>query len=541
MASPGLLLLLMSSFLFLSIVSVSASPDQNQVEEVTQKKLNKAKEGAKAFAKYFVNTIDQIRLATTPFLGLINPAVPLVSAIFTLATVAVSLINNSQKDNPILDALQYEFQSLNSKLDKYHVEQKWDTWAAGAYHKPEKNIDVAWNTYEKLVPSLFRRKNYNERERIKQEIIKVCSKSQPATQTLLKYLTVEGPTLTNNLAKDLAAHVKCHEKDLREYTVFISKLIYKGSTLNLLYYKLKQIESKELVDGEADIAYNSASAMFQIHKNCILNSFTYIKPEVEELITNSKKRQPLATEVRSFLVQNYGRYDWMVVAFITQRSKHKIIETLNSHVLTGFTEIKKGKVSVGVARQVKGTHTKASRVKQAIISCFTKPVLCYKVAKKLRECGGSVDGIPVSQTYTAVHAFLRKAHDSHDAKEVEDEVSADPQDTSSSPPYIYTGKCEKSPGVKGGKFVVMIKSDEEMMTKDPCSKLKCGGDRRGKCVRVEDTFVAMCECKLPYYGQNCEQSLEDYKKSLQSSIEQVFKPAVVDKRLRNQSVRRAGI
>ncbi|XP_045899493.1 uncharacterized protein LOC123967441 [Micropterus dolomieu] len=73
MASPGLLLLLMSSFLFLSIVSVSASPDQNQVEEVTQKKINKAKEVAKAFGKVLRDSIDKIRLTSIPGLkGRVN-------------------------------------------------------------------------------------------------------------------------------------------------------------------------------------------------------------------------------------------------------------------------------------------------------------------------------------------------------------------------------------------------------------------------------------------------------------------------------------
>lgn len=73
MASPGLLLLLMSSFLFLSIVSVSASPGQNQVEEVTQKKLNKAKEVAKAFGKVLRDSIDKIRLTSIPGLkGRVN-------------------------------------------------------------------------------------------------------------------------------------------------------------------------------------------------------------------------------------------------------------------------------------------------------------------------------------------------------------------------------------------------------------------------------------------------------------------------------------
>nr|XP_046272488.1 uncharacterized protein LOC124073953 [Scatophagus argus] len=512
MASPGLLfLLLVSSSLLLFTVSDSMSPTQNQWNNSPQK-VNKLKEATKATGKFILANIDQIRFAVTPFLALIPVCGPLIAAITTSALLGVSVINNSLKDNAVLDAFKSEFESLNMKLDKYHVEQKWNSWASAAYQKPEKNIKGAWKMYEALVPSLFQARNDNERMRLKEEIIKACSKAEPAITDLHTYLTAGGTTFINNLGKSLADHAKCHEQDIREYTVFISKLIYQGITMTQLYYNLKEIKSQNIIDKEAEIAYDSASVMFQIQKFCIFNSTDYIVNDVKWLIDNTK-REELAKKVRSFLQKTYDRYDWMVVAFITKHSKHKVVETLNKHVLSGFMEVTKDKVSVAVARQVKGTHTKSYQVEGAIKRCISNSVLCYKVEEKLRRCGEYVAGIPVSQTYTAVHAFISKAHQSH----------SDPEIYSDNPPYIVQGVCEKSPGVKGGKFVVLVKSDEEITSKDPCSKLNCGGPQRGTCVRVENTFVALCECKQPYYGQNCEHSLQEYKNYLQGKIEPVVR------------------
>lgn len=115
------------------------------------------------------------------------------------------------------------------------------------------------------------------------------------------------------------------------------------------------------------------------------------------------------------------RYDWMVVAFLTKNSHHDTTKSLNKHILTGFTEVTKGEVSVAIARQVKGTHTKAIKVKQAIDMCLVKSVLCYKVAEKLSKCKETVETIVVSETYTAVHAFRLNAHDGHGAKNIQGE------------------------------------------------------------------------------------------------------------------------
>lgn len=37
------------------------------------------------------------------------------------------------------------------------------------------------------------------------------------------------------------------------------------------------------------------------------------------------------------------------------------------------------------------------------------------------------------------------------------------------------------------------------------------GKKHSECVQVGYPSIAMCECNRPYYGTNCESSLDDYK------------------------------
>ncbi|XP_048010467.1 uncharacterized protein LOC125244422 [Megalobrama amblycephala] len=523
MASAGLLfLMLISSSFLISTVSTSANQDQRQKN--SSKKLEKVK----YIVKNILLIIEKITRAVSPFMALLPAHGTLASGILNAIGMEASKINSQLNGDP-LQAFMNEFNNLNIKLDQYHGEQKWDIWA-NTYYKPELKINTAWTMFNTMLRSVSEAKDVKEKERHEQEFVNTYSKFEHATKTLHSNLINDGPSLGPRFGDLLAKHVKCHEKNIIEYTVLIYKLLYKGNIMNNFYYKLRKVESQARVDEEANITYDTASIMFQTHKECIINSMEYIKNDVRTLIDKTQARSELAKNVRSFLVKEYDKYDWMVVAFITKKS-NKPFDALNSHVLTGFTEVTKDGISVAVARQVKGTYTKADLVKQAIGRCIDNSVQCHEVAKKLEGCTETMEGIRVSKTYTAVHAYIKKAHDSTSKATDEDiEVSADPEDSSAQTPFIYKGKCKKHLVLKS-KFVVMIKSDEEIMTENPCSKLNCGGEERGKCVKVEGIFLAMCECKMPYYGENCENDIDQYKRELDIQVNRK-KPQVADKRRR---------
>uniref|UniRef100_A0A672GIU3 Uncharacterized protein n=1 Tax=Salarias fasciatus TaxID=181472 RepID=A0A672GIU3_SALFA len=412
--------------------------------EWSRQDINKPKEAAKSIGRYALSTGLSTLAYAVPFLGLIDPSGTLTAASANLALLPLNMLDKRNSDKQLINAIKFEFENLDSKIDRNHEDQKYNIWASSTFAKPEKHINLAWASYKTMINALLQAKTDAERDRHRNEFMGSYQKYEPAIRELHRLLTVSGASFTYNLGDLLSKQIKCHETDLREYTEFINKLICKGIVMNQFYYKVKKIESQARVDEESKIAYDSALVMFQTHKKCIFDSIEYVKKDVETLINSIKHRSKLAEDVRKFLDNTYDRYDWMVVAFIAKNSKHRILETLNKHVLAGFTIVTKGDVSVAVARQVKGTHTKASRVTEAIQGCVPEKTLCYKYSPQT--------------------------------------------------PYIYRGSCEKSPGVKNGKYVVLIKSDEELESKDPCAKLNCGGSQRGQCVPVPKLFLAMCQC-----------------------------------------------
>lgn len=504
MASPGLLLLLLvSSSLLLSNVSADIENMIRSTGQIARK------------------TISMFNDLGVPLLALIQVDGKLIS-LCTKLGLGVLLRLTGKDEKSVADLLKSEFKSLNSKIDEYHAEQKWQIWAAGGFHKPELEIKIAWEQFEILISSLPGKKE-DDVKNLKDEFIKKYIKS--GIDELHTYLKAEEPSLINNLGKGLVEEFKCHEKDILGYIVLINSLIYKGNLMNHFSYQHEKTQTQQKIDHSAEIAYKSSSVMFELYKSCIFNSYKYIEKEVKDLI-NDQKRRKLAHEVRSFLAETYDRYDWMVVAYKTTNSDHTELRSLNKHTLTGFhPAVTSGAVSVSFVRQVKGTHTMADKVGRAIERCIGKKYDCHKVAEKLKDCEEKVDGIELSKTYTAVHAFVDKAHHSYEADIVQKHpISRDDKTV----PYLYQGVCRKYKDsfqliFFDGTFVVLIKSDEEIKIQDPCKDMKCSGENRegdrGKCVPIPETFRAMCECKRPYYGEHCELSIDDYKKELQKDLE----------------------
>lgn len=486
--------------------------------EATPEDYNKFKAAGKNIGLFALKTLEQVLSVAVSVTSMVDGTPGKVATgILSLTLVGVSKLNEKFDDNPKVDiaTLKKEIQSLKSTFAKYHVKTEWNTWAAGVYHKPEQEINVAWNMYLTMMNSLLETKDEKQRERHVREFV---GKYNPKSVYKLHYHLIDkGQSFIRKLGDMLAEHVNCHEKDIRSYTDFISMLMFKGNKMNQLYYGVDNLLSEARLEEQISLAYDAISIMNEVHSDCASRSMVYVIKDVEEVIEAHKAddRQTLANEVWSRLNTAYDRYDWMVVAFKPKMSSHYILEFRNSHILTGFEPVQKDDVIVSVARQAKGPQTKIKLITDTIASCFEAVVQCYKVAKILNKCGKKVKmgglEIPVVETYTAVHAFMweKKAHQSHGAvkapEEEWEEGDGTPVANSAQTPYIYTGVCKT--WFKKGKFVVMIKSEEEILTKDPCIKLKCGGAQRGTCVRVPDVFVAMCKCKYPYFGDNCEKTV----------------------------------
>lgn len=503
MASPGLplLLLVLSSFL---ICSLSVPQTSNLQENRALQKRGKKLEEAKTAGKYLL----KIATALKPFIGLIPEAGTYLNHLIDVANV----VAGTNPEQQILDFLKLKFDDLNAKIDENQKKTEWNIWTSSEYGKLEKKITVAWNKLVELLkdcaePCIDSLKK-DGKDKIIEEYFK---KAEKMVDDLHHHIAASG-AYNVEYEKLLKDHVRCHEHRIKIYSAINAWLVYKAIVMTHFYNRFNNIKTNE--DSLANKAREISAAMFQIQKNCISDPDNFVELDIKDRIDPSVKRKDLAREIRNYLDKTYNRYDWMVVVFITDHSKYESIFTKwkNRHILTGFTVVDHKTISVAVAKQAKGTHKKTHQVIEEIKKCYDKTVACTEVKAKLEECSKLKD------TYTAIHAFIHKKHDSVHALEAEEaptEEQLDPEEEEQKIPYIYKGKCSILLGVNG-HFRVLVKSDEEWMKEDPCKNVKCGDPKQGKCVVVKSARIGLCECEKGYYGESCEESMEEYKKSISS-------------------------
>ncbi|KAM3598659.1 uncharacterized protein V6R79_021010 [Siganus canaliculatus] len=451
------------------------------------------------------DVLSVLKDLAVPFLGVIDPHGALIAASVNLAAgLVLKALDTYTEDQ--LKAIQAELESLSYKMEDYHTDEKWEIWAQ-TFQKIEMDIELAWNEYQKLMEKYSAKEKKDTLLKLRDQFITEYETKKDATKKLHMHLTKEGVSFITKLDAAVEEHVRCHERYIRGYSQLINSLMSRGNIMNVLYYQTKHPgQEEERAQEAADMAYQVSSVLFQLHEKCLLKSEDYIKNDVKRLIENVGDKQQLTSKIWSFLDKNYGRYDWIVVAFKTKSSGHQFWKWRNKHTVEGFTKVERGEITVAVARQVKGTHSKAADVQAAIKRCIGS-VPCQDIPQKLSDCEELK-----SRPYTAVHAFLRKdnPHQSTDGNE----YGVHPRDGL---PFFYSGVCKKYK-LLDGKFVVMINSDEEQETDDPCSKVDCGPEQHGHCVPVKGLFIGLCKCHSNRYGEKCEGSVEDYKKKLLEAV-----------------------
>lgn len=501
MWSPGFLLLLLGSA---CLTVLSDPPDTSHDAD------QESQEEEKGFMKRILQWVKKNPRKSTQLVVDILEITPLSSPLGKVIKTGMDLFPVRKAE---IEDVAGQIRALDVKLDIYRAEMKWDTGAGGAFQMTVNNIEEAWTKYSQLKSSFQK-----SEKRVALENMFFTFYNQHADDTLVLHqlLTAGSDSLTENLGDVLAAKLRCHEKDITDQFLYLNKLIRKGDILNDKYYNFKDANTEDRDSIAKRMASESASALVQSYHRCISGSAPYIERDVFELIDETKKHQEIANTVKDYLDKTYDRYDWMVFAFTAFYSKGRTY-LLKRHVFSGFTEVKKGSVSVAVAKQVKGSYTNAYVVKDAIKECLSDQILCENIPNELKKCKKKVSGKMLSETYTAVHAFKINSQTATSAVDEGSQClsieSSNPDDImladgTSEAPNVLISEC----GKVLGKYMVFIKSDEEINDVDPCEKIKC--DNGGKCVKVSGTSVGVCECKYPFYGKHCKKSLDKYKGGL---------------------------
>lgn len=495
--SGPVLLLLLSSFL---TCSLSGPPRSDLQENRALQKRGKTADKVEELLK-IVN-------AAKPFIGLIPTAGSYLTAILDF----VNVIAGKNPEQQLLDYIKLKFDDLNVKIDKNQKEIMFNIWKSSNYAKLEKKITIAWNKLGELLKDCKEPCFENLRKDGNDKIIDQYFKKAVKYVDDLHYNIAGKGVYNADYMQLLKDHVRCDERRLKIFSAVNALLAHRAITMTNFYNLFSNIKTDE--DALANKARDISAAMFEIHKNCTSEPDQYVKLDILDQITESEKQTNLAKSIREYLDKTFYHYNWMVVAFKTESSNHKkvISKWLNSHILTGFTAVDKGKISVAFAKQAKGNHKKTAQVVEAIKKCYSKPVICNQVRAKLESCAD------LKGKYSAIHAYIHNEHGSVHALEADVAPTTEVFDPDEKQPipYLYSGKCTRfGKGVVPFKhFRVLIESDEVWMNKDPCEGINCGGKERGKCVEVKNAHIGLCECEKKYYGENCEKTMEEFKKEV---------------------------
>lgn len=539
----------------------ASPPEKHQQPGETHLLVKRSKNDKSAKA---VDIALKITDALIPVTALIIPPPigPGISAALSVVKLGLG-IAGAELDTS-LSKIMDEFKEMKNLLSKYSVTQTWNTWAV-ALSAVENEINIAWEEFQRFRKSLERETDDEEIQRHIDAYKIIYPKYNYASKKLVCLVSkgCETPSFGPNFIELFASHFNCHVNDIIKYNKLIGTLIYMGNAMDRAFYHLQNLKDQDLSESQDVDARKVTKVLFKIHEKCVIDMMQYVEKDVLELTDPNKSRETLATEVWSFLDMVYDKYDWMVV--VSKYTKWKV-KRWRSHVFSNFKVIRKGGISVSVAGQKKGTQTKPDAIIEAIKNCVRESVLCCKVGKVLSQCKEMVKlqgkNIPVSKTYTAVHMYtISQPIVRHNAQDTPHEDSLEPSDDDTSDsssyysvasdndcseasdvdsseasyyysaasefsseassfsvasdddsseapekPYIYTGDCSnKWKSRTPGKFVVLIKSVDEITEKNPCDDWSC--TKRGKCVRIPGTFLPLCDCKYPYYGPHCEETL----------------------------------
>lgn len=503
--SPGMLLLILA----LALHSVLSGPGIQRSLSIEEEYMEEEKDETKMQVthKWFKKNIPKmielaaIAIGGTPKAG---------SALNAILRAPLLFIPQADK----LDGIRTEMNALNGRLDIFYEELKW---ASSDYQQTVDNIENAWLKYIEMF------ENYGTSGDAQERIFFPFYSQYVDSALVLHRLLTKPADNTQSLGDVLAKKLRCHENDVTAQFLYLNQLVCKGNVMDEKYYQFKEISTEGRKTVAQKIANETALALFKSHQKCVSNSELYIKRDILERIDDKKVHQEIADNIGAFLRKTYDRYEWVVVAFTTHFSKN-MARFMKRHILSGFSEIERGTVTVAIAGQIKGKYTKANGVKAAIKQCL-KDVKCGEVYDKLLNCPN------VGEAVTAVHVFTKKNQTSIRAKKVETFEESYVSSDQSQIDHIYTGQCQAFGILKKGNFIILIKSDEEIDGQsDPCKNLQCKNG--GQCEVAPRTSIPMCKCTYPFYGKTCENIIEIYKAN-NYGLSRTKIPVMSDNRRRN--------
>jgi len=276
-----------------------------------------------------------------------------------------------------------------------------------------------------------------------------------------------------------------------------------SKALFLTIYKYRDDLTNQQINASLGHFYEGLTALLKYQNTCFSKNKENVEKDVRAMLEKVKdeKRKKKAVKIMEDLEEKYKRYDWVVIVYKTM---HAIKKVVMKPIVSGFKTTTGSELNVAVARQLVGPHKQTKAIKTKFDMCRTsiKKKPCSKLEKTLKGCG-------LTDMYKAIHSYYNwydgsagpknapktvTEKEEDDFADVEGNTDRDDEEVD----YIFKGTCGKT----RSSFKVIIKSDQELDTFNPCTKLDCKNG--GKCVTLIDFTLAKCECVPYYWGEFCE-------------------------------------
>ncbi|XP_030198087.1 uncharacterized protein LOC115532442 [Gadus morhua] len=375
-----------------------------------------------------------------------------------------------------------EMENIQSQLKNLEVITRLGH-AKAAYGTIEQSINTAWNEYEKL-------KERNDVSEMKKYFDDYESSHANHNLFQLYSLMPKKVSLFGSLPNTFIEESRCHNAELDNFNRNFNDLMVKSLVLNvrLFRYKGDELNKGKIVEA-VHYYHDGMRKLYKAQWICFDHDTTYIELDLQdEMITQSNtEADNIAAAITKHLSEAYSSYDWYVVV---HKTTYDILTYLQKHTLSEEFIMKIGPaLTVAAAQQIRGSHTKVSEIVLDIKKCLSRgQVVCSSLNKKFKSC-------ELLDKFTVIHYYR---YLSNSGKEKITEAESDPVVDSvdnTEGPYIYKGTCSST-----SHFIVMIKSDEEILNANRCSPTLC--QNGGQCKALFARTV--CDCKYPYHGDKCE-------------------------------------
>ncbi|KAF1380232.1 hypothetical protein PFLUV_G00184700 [Perca fluviatilis] len=411
------------------------------------------------------------------------------SLIFSVVNMVLIFI---PQDDPVLNEVKKGFAEVNRKLDSISIQisnlatdVEWYNYAS-VYSQDELRILNAWKKFNDLLQNSQLVTNEDQKLRLAEIFTNYYENTgtEASVANFYHYLTVNDTSLSGNLNVLLRKKFKCDFQEIGKYNVYFSRLLWQGMVLNQFYWKLIGLDSSG-IEAKHTKMFNDvyAAQKSALEAECLDNYEHYLEEDVMEISKglSADNTTAIAVQVKEFLDNKYFWYNWVVMVYTDEHTKHKLFNMIKIPV---------GTITVNVGYTLKAEEINMQEVTDKLVKCHNdmwkySMKACDQISFNIKTCDHY--GEHFRQYVKVMHASIQNDFvQVPKALEVSDKL-----DCTLSEYSVFSHH----------KLYVYYSRNISPCHEDTCEN--------GKCRRLLNSNEYLCECPPSYHGDRCEKEIEN--------------------------------